>query len=45
MTDGSDPVAVDPGHYTVEFENEHVRVVRIRYGAGEGSSMLCIRAA
>jgi hypothetical protein len=30
-----DPVAVDPTHYTAEFENEFVRVLRVRYGPGE----------
>jgi hypothetical protein len=25
-----DPVIVDPRHYKVEFENERVRVVRIK---------------
>ena len=30
-----DPAAVDPRHYKVEFENEHVRVLRIHYGAHE----------
>ncbi len=39
MAERSDPLAVDPGHYTVEFENEHVRVVRIRYAPGDASSM------
>jgi quercetin dioxygenase-like cupin family protein len=34
-----DPVKVDPKHYKVEFENEHVRVLRISYGAGEKSVM------
>ena len=34
-----DPVVVDPGHYTVEFENEQVRVLRIKYGPGEKSVM------
>ena len=29
----------DPKHYTVEFENEHVRVIRAKYGAGEKSVM------
>ncbi len=29
----------DPKHYTVEFENDHVRVIRIKYGAGEKSVM------
>lgn len=30
-----DPPTADPKHYTVEFENEHVRVIRARYGAHE----------
>ena len=30
-----DPVAVDGKHYKVEFENEHVRVLRIHYGPRE----------
>jgi len=34
-----DPTTVDPGHYKVEFENERVRVLRIRYGPGEKSTM------
>jgi quercetin dioxygenase-like cupin family protein len=34
-----DPVAVDPKHYTVELENERVRVLRIRYGPREKSEM------
>ena len=29
-----DPVEADSRHYTVEFENEKVRVIRIKYGAG-----------
>ena len=36
---GKDPVKVDPKHYTVEFENDKVRVLRIRYGPGEKSVM------
>ena len=36
---GSDPTVVDPDHYTTEFENDAVRIVRIRYGAGEESVM------
>lgn len=36
---GSDPTIVDPDHYTTEFENEAVRIVRIAYGAGEESVM------
>ena len=36
---GSDPTVVDPAHYTTEFENDAVRIVRIAYGAGEESVM------
>ena len=34
-----DPLTVDPKHYTVEFENDKVRVLRIRYGPHEKSPM------
>ncbi len=34
-----DPVVVDPDHYTVEFETEQVRVLRIKYGPREKSVM------
>ena len=34
-----DPVKVDPKHYTVEFENSQVRVLRIKYGPHEKSIM------
>jgi len=34
-----DATVVDPGHYTVEFENDQVRVIRISYGPGEKSVM------
>jgi hypothetical protein len=34
-----DPVQVDSTHYRVEFENDCVRVLRIRYGPGERSVM------
>jgi len=34
-----DPVKVDSKHYTVEFENDQVRVLRIKYGAQEKSVM------
>ena len=30
-----DPAAVDPKHYKVELENDHVRVLRIHYGPQE----------
>jgi len=36
---GLDPVRVDSGHYKVELENEKVRVLRIRYGPREKSTM------
>jgi hypothetical protein len=36
---GDDPVKADPRHYKVEFENERVRVVRIKYGPKEKSVM------
>jgi quercetin dioxygenase-like cupin family protein len=36
-----DPVKVDPNpkHYKVEFENEHVRVLRVHLGPKESSPM------
>jgi quercetin dioxygenase-like cupin family protein len=34
-----DPVKVDAKHYTVEFENDRVRVLRITYGPHEKSVM------
>lgn len=34
-----DPVKVDPKHYSVEFENAHVRVLRAKYGPHEKSVM------
>ncbi len=34
-----DPVKVDPKHYKVEFENDQVRVLRIKYGPKEKSVM------
>ena len=34
-----DPVKVDAKHYTVEFENAQVRVLRIKYGPHEKSVM------
>lgn len=34
-----DPVQVDPKHYQAEFENDAVRVLRIKYGPGEKSVM------
>ena len=32
---GEDAVEVDPAHYSVEFENEAARIVRIRYDVGD----------
>jgi quercetin dioxygenase-like cupin family protein len=34
-----DAVAADPAHYSVEFENDVVRLLRIAYGPGERSVM------
>ncbi len=34
-----DPVTADPKHYSVEFENDKVRVLRVAYGPGEKSVM------
>jgi quercetin dioxygenase-like cupin family protein len=34
-----DAVHADPAHYTVEFANERVRVIRVRYGPHEKSVM------
>lgn len=40
---GTDPVpdavSGDPAHYSVSFENELVRLLRVRYGPGEKSVM------
>jgi len=32
-----DAVAADPRHYTVEFENDIVRLLRVKIGAGESA--------
>ena len=34
-----DAVAADPKHYSVSFENELVRLLRVKYGSGEKSVM------
>ena len=34
-----DPIVVDARHYSVELENDRVRVLRIKYGPGEKSAM------
>ena len=36
---GQDPTVVDDKHYTVVFENDQVRVLRISYAPGEESVM------
>ena len=36
---GPDPIDVDADHYSIEGENDAVRVLRIHYGAGETSVM------
>lgn len=38
-TFAQDATEVDPDHYTLAFENDHVRVLRIQYGPGEKSVM------
>jgi quercetin dioxygenase-like cupin family protein len=38
-TEVRDVIETDPQHYTVEFENERVRVLRIHYAPGEKSVM------
>lgn len=35
----NDPIVTDPDHYSVVFENDLVRVIRISYGPGEKSVM------
>jgi hypothetical protein len=34
-----DAVTADPRHYSVSFENELVRLLRVKYGRGENSVM------
>jgi hypothetical protein len=34
-----DPVKIDPQHYQVEFENDRMRVLRVRFGPNEKSVM------
>ena len=38
-TSALDPVKVDPKHYKVEFENDQVRVLRVKIGAKESAPM------
>ena len=37
--EAQDPVTVDPEHYTVEFETERVRVLRVKFGPHEKTIM------
>jgi quercetin dioxygenase-like cupin family protein len=39
LSAANDSVKVDPKHYSVEFQNDQVRVVRIKYGPNEKSVM------
>jgi quercetin dioxygenase-like cupin family protein len=39
VTRAQDPVKVDPKHYSVVFENNEVRVLRVHYAPGEKSVM------
>jgi len=39
MAMAEDAVIADPQHYTVEFENDRIRIIRIKYGPGEKSVM------
>ncbi len=39
IASAQDAAKIDPKHYKVEFENEHVRVLRITYGPNEKSAM------
>ena len=43
-TPADDPVLADPKHYSLEFENEKVRVLRAKYGPREKSPMLSVPA-
>jgi quercetin dioxygenase-like cupin family protein len=38
-TSGLDPLKADPKHYKLEFENDQVRVLRVRFGPGEKGVM------
>jgi quercetin dioxygenase-like cupin family protein len=39
ITTPMDPVKLDPKHYKVELENDQVRVVRVKFGPGEGAPL------
>lgn len=36
---GQDPLKVEPRHYKLDFENDHVQVISVHYGPHEKSSM------
>ena len=36
---GQDPTKVEPKHYKLDFENDHVQVVSVHYGPHEKSGM------
>ena len=38
-SNAQDAVQMDPKHHKIEFENDHVRVLRINFGPGEISQM------
>jgi uncharacterized RmlC-like cupin family protein len=39
VTTELDPLKVDPRHYHLEFENDQVRVTRVKFGAHEGAPL------
>ena len=39
ITTSLDPLKVDPKHYKLEFENDQVRVVRVRFGPNESAPL------
>ena len=39
ITTALDPLKVDPKHYHLEFENDQVRVFRVKFGPHEGAPM------
>ena len=44
LVSAQNAVVADPEHYTVEYENDEVRIIRARYGPGEHSPMHEYRA-
>ncbi len=39
VTTALDPPVIDPKHYKIEFENDQVRVVRVKFPAHQGAPM------